>query len=444
MAGGCGDSDPVRRLPDAPPPPDSNDPGPVSLEILDGTEPRVGIRVIFQDADSTVVLDTTTGTDGKASATMKPGGFVTAIDPFPGRAGGIATNDLRTFAGVAPGDQLRLVESPLTPPPSVNVTFVLPIENAASEYRISTNCFLGFGVSAPGSGAQPTATIQLAGCGATTNVLVEALDASFVPVSSFFKPSVALTDGATIDLTSDTYSAIPDVTFEYANVPPGIGFVNLYTVRATALGKIFETFNETGIDGGAGSITTKIPAVSDATAINASTFFGTQTQHVLTQWGPPASSYTIDAGAAFLPDYTSFPQLDPSNHRIVWSTAGNPRQPDFVLVTAHLFRESPVQAWRWQIVGPATANAVVLPVLPEASPFNPLASDQVDFIDVSAGKVPGGYDAVRANVLAAATFPELVVGPSGSAAFSFLVEGKPTFRTGARTNGRPAFTPRAR
>src|SRR5688572_23960688 len=89
----CSDDDKVRKLPDAPPPPDTPDvdaatSGPVSLTILEGVMPRVGIRVVFQNADSSLVSDTTTGTDGKATAIMEPGGYVTAFDAFPGGSPG--------------------------------------------------------------------------------------------------------------------------------------------------------------------------------------------------------------------------------------------------------------------------------------------------------------------------------------------------------------------
>src|SRR5689334_14899213 len=85
LVAACGD-DPVHHLPDAPPPPDAAPDGPVSGVVsltvtLDGA-PQMGVRVIFQNADSSLVMSTTTDATGTAMATMVAGGYVTALDPF--------------------------------------------------------------------------------------------------------------------------------------------------------------------------------------------------------------------------------------------------------------------------------------------------------------------------------------------------------------------------
>jgi len=423
MAVGCSDDSKVRHLPDAPPPPDADVDastfGPVSLTILEGTTPRVGIRVIFQNADSTVVADTTTGTDGKASAMMMPGGYVTAIDPLP-IPQGIATSDLRTFAGVKPGDQLRLFAQPLAQS-MITVNVVLPIENNSTEYRVSTNCSLYFPISTGGSAAQPMATMQLFGCGPTSNLLVEALDANFNPVSAIYKQNVALTDNATLDLTADTYTATPDVTFSYANVPADLTGLFINGVRATSLGKIYEINGTTSATAGAAAFTTKIPAISNASAVTSTTFAGQQfTQHMITEWGPAGSSYTLDATGLFLPSFDAAPAFDVASHSATWTASGGSVQPDFVQVAATITREVPLQSWRWTLAAPGATQAV-FPVLPSASPFNPVVGDIVG-LGVSTGKVPGGYDAVRADILAIPALQEIAIGASGKASFAFFVE----------------------
>jgi hypothetical protein len=445
MAVGCSDDSKVRHLPDAPPPPDADVDastfGPVSLTILEGTTPQVGVLVIFQNADSTVVSETTTGTDGKASAMMMPGGYVTAIDPFPNRPQGVATSDLRTFAGVKPGDQLRLFESPIAST-SITVNVVLPIENNSTEYRVSTNCSLYNAISTGGSGGQPMGSLQLFGCGPTSNLLVEALDANLAPVSSIYKQNVALTDNGTIDLTADTYTAIPDVTFTYTNVPAGQSSIFVNGVRVTSLGKIYELNGTATVDAGNASFTTKVPTISNATAVTATTFVGNIfTQHLVTEWGPAGSSYALDATGLLLPNFESAPALDIPTHSVTWTAGGGTSQSDFVLVTAFLNRSTPLQSWRWTIAAPGGTQAA-LPVLPASSTFNPIAGDFAG-LDVRTGKVPGGYDAVRANVLAVPALQEIAIGASGKASFTFFVEVG-AIKPPGPTSALPGFTRRTR
>ncbi len=430
---GCSDDSKPHHLPDAPPPPDAivdaATDGPVTLTITQGTTPRVGIRVLFQAADSSVVSDTTTGTDGKASAVMKQGGFVTTFDPF-GIPQGAAFADIRTWAGVKPGDQLVLTQSDFATPTTVNVNIVLPIDNNATEYHVYSQCDTSIGatITAPGSGGQPMASVPFTGCGATVDLLVESVDANLQPVQQIFKPNVALVEGATIDLMNDTYTAIQDLTVTYMNVPAALSNVSTHLARRTTHGTLREAdlgpnLLETGTTN---TFTLKLATITNATAATVSTFVGPQfTQHVVTDWGP-AGPYTLDATGLFLPDFDGAATLDVAAHAIKWTTSGGSVQPDLVDVTAGLNRDlggGATQSWRWEIVAPGASQAV-FPVLPDASPYNPMTGD-FGFFDVRTAKVPGGYDAVRANAMS--IDPRVItIGASGRAVFAFLVE--PGFR----------------
>jgi hypothetical protein len=421
MAFGCSDDDKVRRLPDAPPPPDSNvdasDFGPVTLTVLQDDTPQVGITVVFQNADNTLVAETTTGTDGKATAMMRTGGFVTAFNPFV-TPQGVQETDLRTFAGVKPGDQLQLTADFGGSGTSIDVTVLLPVATGASEYRVSTNCQLDYSIPAgggSGSGA-PQATMQLSGCGATSNLLVTALGGNANVISSIYKPSVALANNGTIDLTQDTYVAAPDVTFSYTNMPAGAGFVQANPIRATALGTIFFGFVGAGVNGGAATFTTKVPTIPNALAVTLSSTNTGSTYHLIGEWGPPASTYSLDYGASALPDFAGEPTLDITGHKIAWTNDGGGAQPDLVKVRGFIRRQGQTsQFWRWELAAPGT-NQAVLPVLPAAqASFNPVEGDTSNF-DATMMKVPGGYDAVRATILADGGIQDITgIGVTGKA-----------------------------
>jgi len=193
-------------------------------------------------------------------------------------------------------------------------------------------------------------------------------------------------------------------------------------VRATSLGRIFELNTSEPVDGGSSSFILPIPEITGATAITASSFYsgGGFTQHMITEWGPAGSSYALDASGMFLPEFDGAAQLDIAAHSAKWTVTGGSVQPDFVMVRAFLGREAPVQSWRWTVVAPGGTQAV-MPVLPGSSPFNPVTGDFATF-DVRTGKVPGGYDAVRASLLATSALQEIAVGATGKASFTFYTE----------------------
>jgi hypothetical protein len=426
LALGCSDDGKVRHLPDAPPPPDSNVDaatfGAVSLSIFEGTDPRVGVRVIFQNADSSVVSDTTTGSDGKATAMMAPGGYVTAIDPYPNTPQGVASSDLRTFAGVKPGDQLRLFQPAINGGNAITVNVMLPIAANAIDYRVSTNCFLQYSIGGGGgSGSQPTGIMQIAGCGPTSNLLVEAFDEGAVPIAFFYKQNVALVDNATLDLTTETYTATPDSTFTYTNVPAAVQNMAIYAMRATSLGTIYENNIIASVAAGGATATAKLPPIPNASAVTASTFLGAgNTQHILTEWGPATTTYALDTSGLFLPDFATPPALAVAANGVTWTVSGGDVQPDLVLMRAFLGRESPLLRWAWTIAAPA-GTQVAFPRLPDASQFNLVDGDFASF-ELRTAKVPGGYDAVRASILATQAPQQLAVGAAGKASFAIFVE----------------------
>src|SRR5258706_3224479 len=111
LVAACGD-DSNRHIMDAPivvpdgPTPDVP-PTPVTLTVTIDGVPHANVPVYFQNSDSHLVSATKTDASGVASAVLVAGGFVTAVDPYS-TAFGLPQNNLYTFAGVKPGDNLLL------------------------------------------------------------------------------------------------------------------------------------------------------------------------------------------------------------------------------------------------------------------------------------------------------------------------------------------------
>lgn len=376
--------------------------GPVSLQLMLDGMPRAGIDVYFQDASFGLVATVATGADGIAQATMDAGGYVTVVDPFVrtttfGGKGG--TGDVRTFAGVKPGDQLR-IDGGFQPKVGISVTMTLPIDLNANMYDLFTSCSGKYTVSGSGgSGSVPTTSVYLEGCNGLVDVLVQTTDFNAQPLGWFYHPNLAVTDGADITLT-DAYNletAMPsEVTMSFSNVPApysGLAFTN---VTGSTRGPILNLVYAAPVTAGSATQIISRPPVTNAfsvTSIHPTPTNGLGSQFVV-DWGL-ASTVAFDLNGALLPLYTAAPTYTAGTHSINW-TAATGATPD--LVIAKVFAQRDTTYWRWRIVAPY-ATAVVLPVLPTAvGAYNILATDMPEVQELTTAKVPGGYDAVRARL----------------------------------------------
>jgi hypothetical protein len=77
-------------------------------------------------------------------------------------------------------------------------------------------------------------------------------------------------------------------------------------------------------------------------------------------------------------------------------------------------------SWSWDIVVPFTATTFTLPTLPtDIADLNFMATDTVNVNELITAKVPGGYDAVRAEILSSSP-DQFVAGPSGRIVFEIM------------------------
>jgi hypothetical protein len=159
-----------------------SDPPPpmVTVLVTSGGTPVSGVPVFFQNADGTLVSATAT-TSGVASAVMGEGGYATAV------LGGEAPQDrptVTTFAGVKPGDTLRLT----VPPPSASMSFALtvPANGTRGHYLATSPCGTTELFTEPGSTV--TLDVTLFDCGATTDFLISSDNGDGGPISTPSSP----------------------------------------------------------------------------------------------------------------------------------------------------------------------------------------------------------------------------------------------------------------
>ncbi|MGN6103702.1 MAG: hypothetical protein ACTHU0_01230 [Kofleriaceae bacterium] len=396
-AAACGD-DGVHHLPDAPPVPDARDPRTVTLTISRGRAPQPGVEVHFQNADSSLVATVRTDENGVAAAAMDAGGFVTAVAPFDRLPQGVDATTLFSYAGVKPGDELKLND--LSLPDLIGVDVRVPIEPSASRYVLHTSCNFGeydvSGSSGSGSGSSgPGGQIELPACG-TTDVLLETEDVDGIPDKYLYLADVAVSEGGTIDLTGQAYRDVADVTYTYTHVPSGVSGVFGVTMLMNATGTSHYRVFGTAVDNGFATTTERRPTPPGVRHLVSSELItGGYGTHFVDEWGP-VGDYALDLEGMLLREYATRPVFDAADHALTWTTMPTGVDPD--LVYAHLrFVRNGTRAWRWHLVAPAGAtDALVFPVLPgDAQQFNPLATDTVEYENLQTAKVAGGYDAIR-------------------------------------------------
>ncbi|MGC4117877.1 MAG: hypothetical protein QM765_25685 [Myxococcales bacterium] len=417
----CGDDD-FTGLPDGPDRPDTPEPdgpqvGLVKLTITDGGTPQPMVKVYFQNADSTIVSATMTDVNGVASAVMEAGGFVTAINPFPQIIPAIVSNgdDVRTFAGVKPLDELVLSRGN-GGGSVVNVTLLVnPDPNVVGgTYELFAPCIGGSlnitngGGSGSGSGSIGGA-VQLTGCGATSDFTITVRDGNFNLVSSIHKDNVTLTEGQPVDLTDLTYVAAETATFQYTNAPAGFDSFGLASVLLSQHGQQNVIFSDGSFDNGTGT-TPPIarPVVDNDLQLTAGSF-GTNTgRHQVLEWGPSTTAYTKSLAGLLLAEYATFPTYDVATKTITW-TVGAGADPDFAIARTSFSRPDGSGKgfinWDWEIVAPlGTEESIRYPVLPAPDDdYNPTAQDAgQDVFSLTTAKFPGGYDAIRETVFSVA------------------------------------------
>jgi hypothetical protein len=372
--------------------------------------PAPGITVYFQDADSTLVAELTTGSDGKAVQTMAAGGFVTVIAPATGGGGNVVdalpTNqELDTFSGVQPGDVLAIASESTEAVVDATVSFTAPLDPAGSAtgYQLWSSC----GVSSLGSTPTTATEVTLENCNGAADILVMSTDSAGQLLDSFYTPDVPITDGSAVAL-SGTYAAVPSQAIAVTNVPAGVTRISGADDVATAHGIVFDSVPAITFTPPTAAMTVKVPIATASTALVETTFHGGSgllDDQTVAVWGPETSgSASIDATAQRLPDFTAAPTFDIPSEQLRWTATGSAAV-DTVLGTASFDRSEAggtAATWTWNVIAPGDqAGAVQLPTLPtDLFAWNAQGSDAVTVELARMASVPGGYDAVRGNGLA--------------------------------------------
>lgn len=366
----------------------------VRLTVTKDGVPQAGVHVYFGD-DLYPGIVQTTDASGVVCGYVTQGVYevptVTAVNPFG--APSPTRDELYSFEMVVPGDQLVLAQ-PASPHTAVTVTF--PADAGASSYRLHTSC--------GGADVTSGATVDLAGCGSTNDVLLESLTSTATSKGWLYQADVPL--ASTLALTG---SFQPAVTEQLAfDTDAGSGHENVITPTvgiharlATSKGIVY--------DGPAIALPISYmndhptydlvrPSIPGATSMtDVSCGYDQHDDQHMVDWYPTATSHHFDLTTGGL---TSFASVVTFGLGTLQYTEGGASVPADAVRTTVDFTHGDDRSWRWHLVSSywARNGSFRFPHLPaDDYDRNYANASYAKIVEATLFTLPGGYDGFRAH-----------------------------------------------
>ena len=433
VACGDGDDNGTGELADAPIAPDGSSVDapselpplePVTLTVTKNGLPVPGVRAYFVNPDNSLAANVLTDDTGKASARVIEGGSVTALDPFDTD---VDVHDLRTFAGVKPGDDLALTFSDdSNGGEELNVTVVVPVPvSGASSYQILTTCGSGSISPALDLADSESGSISLSGCAnGLADFVVIASGDDERPPQALYHRGLAVSDGGEVHLEADGYGDLTTAEFNYTGLPSNAGNVRVLHTLSSDRGSFASFDEQAGVVDGAATIQIEEPNLAGAGATG---LIETQVSmfglHSMFDSGNGATPFTVDASGVLLRDFFSFPTYNKTSKEMFWEEEIDGVEADFTFAQIRVDRfldmapglvpAAPPGSWTWSISAPYREGKLAFPKLPtDQGDWAPALSDVVDIDTLTNVKLPGGYDAIRARVHDIGDRSDLVAAPT--------------------------------
>jgi hypothetical protein len=332
--------------------------GPVRVTVRDTLGPKANVRVVFQAADSGLVADATTDAMGQASAMVLDGGFVTVIQPF-----GAAPRDVRTIAGVKPGDALVFERKIASSGELVTIKFPKDVTAGVDQYAIVTSRASQM-FTPTGGGPYTVSTFAAAG---DQDVCVVSYGASH-PRSAIYFQHATITAGTTVDLSTEPYAAV--ATSNYRFLSPPLGTQTLELTRQSSAGVGVTDLVITSHQDPAMFDLSLVTVPTIAREVGRLIFTGI-TNFDVVAWNNGALGEIDLAGQ--IPALTKI-GYDVPSHTYQWTAQSTAMT--FTAGSMQVQRSGGGDPWWWSILAPGAPTGVELPVLPgDLAMFNPIATD---------------------------------------------------------------------
>ena len=359
-------------------PPVMPPPTTVQITVHDGDAPQPNVRVLFQNADGSLIAEVATDATGLATTEMG-GGNITVIRTFPQPVPPATKQqppEIYSYIGVKAGDKLELGHDSddLGTPAAINVN--VPVD-AQGTVNVVTRC-------GSGQGNAPTVPLTVTSCPASVMFYVSDGDQS-----SFF---AAAPYSVNVDLSTQILAGSLATTISSSNVTPDITSVN---VDLRIMDGDFQLFSAGSQRVDTQPQTVNLPAASGVDELLVTSVSATNGTQMFAKRQPYAvAPVVVDASASLIP-YVSTPTYSPTG--VSWVEQGT-GDADFVIAVFDVTTApgTITPEYKRAIIAPHVGPALLLPLLTGADAmYNPSAADQI------AGthglvKATGGYDAARA------------------------------------------------
>lgn len=360
----------------------------VTLRVTSNGQPVANVASVFLDAGGKPVAAVTTDASGNASATVGPGGSVTAV-----LHEGVGLDHLMTFTAVQPGDVLAIELQPRSHTPAPGITVTAPT-NGSQSYSLFPSC----GDSS--SSLDGTFSFLPLDCDGAADFVVTSTNDMLSITGFVVATNVLIGANAVIP---GTFGAPISRSYAYTDVPAMV--TNIVT-RAALLGHNGPMYAAESAHDVTGTSFTTTEPMPDTTglgisALVVSNLYPQSTelgQQTILEVADSSTDYTVGITQAMLPRYITAPAYDAASRTIGWGEAPASVEGNLVRARIHAVRDGG-RSWTWQIVGAKGATSITFPELPTLDGFSyvPLATDTVGVDELTTASIPGGYSGVRAH-----------------------------------------------
>ncbi|MFN0253664.1 MAG: hypothetical protein ACKV2T_42745 [Kofleriaceae bacterium] len=358
----------------------------VRVVVKDALAPQAGVRVIFQNADDSVIAEVMTDASGVASAQMTTGNvsiirtYTPVIPPPPE---GNRVPEVYTYVGVKGGDMLELGKSEPTSTTTPGA-IVVTVPEINGTLNVKTPC-------GSGAGEAPNIAITVTNCPAMMDLYITQNDQGFYAKRPY---------ASNIDVSSAALNESLASSVTATNVPPNAQvnveqkiFAGSFELFSTGEERVDQTPqnvdmpNITGVDG---LVITRVSVQQQGAVMT-----GTRSLY-------SGSVSSVDASAHAMPYIMGNPQFEPTG--ITWTQAGAGTA-EAVMVTLAVTRGAAMgmppavdAEYVRAIIAPHSAGTLRIPAVPDAR-YNPSSLDEMGGA-MGLVKSSGGYDAIRQRAFA--------------------------------------------
>jgi hypothetical protein len=370
--------------------------GDATVTVQFNGKPVSGVRLIFSSL-TMEYAERFTDVTGSATASIAPGAFVTAIDPFPQPPSLIGASNLFTIAGVKPGDHLVMSQHARTP--TLGLSFPITTATVPNATAYVMNCDCANASLTAGMGM----VIYDKFC-TTSDIFFSAIDGSGTVLATLFHQQLAGSQGVAVDLSSEPFVTSTSTAFTYSNLPSPSTANIQYRVLSARPGIMTRVVGSAAITGGNGTATVQLPGITAPLyGVLDTSFASGSTAFDVVEWGLVSTgTYTLDPTGILPPAFATAPSFDIPSRTLSWTPAATGATPDFVFGALTFNRDD---HFTWSFAAPYNGGTFTLPAL---DGFR-LATDDTTQISLQSVIAPGGYDTVRPFVFAAGHLSQMFV-----------------------------------